>query len=263
MRILLAEDNAINRKVALKTLERMGYRAEAVGDGQAAVEALSQRRFDLVLMDVQMPVMDGIAATKRIRDGVRRSSTTRVPIIALTAHAMAEDREACLAAGMDDYLSKPIQPDKLAARHRALDATRRRAREEEPSLRDGESCRPCDRRATASVRCSTRACCLASLTATAKPPPRSSRSTSRTRPGRLRRTARGSGRRRRRRGTPAGSHAQGRFGQRRRGGPARGGLRRRAERRRRRSRRGRGLADRVEEELERLQEHLSRREVQS
>ncbi len=115
VRILLAEDNAINRKVALKTLERMGYTAEAVDDGLAAVEALSRRRFDLVLMDVQMPLMDGIAATRRIRDTASPILDHEVPIVALTAHAMADDRAACLAAGMNDYLSKPIQPDKLAA----------------------------------------------------------------------------------------------------------------------------------------------------
>ena len=114
-RILLAEDNAINRKVALKTLERMGYAAEAVDDGLAAVEALSRRRFDLVLMDVQMPLMDGITATRRIRDAASPILDHEVPIVALTAHAMADDRAACLAAGMNDYLTKPIQPDKLAA----------------------------------------------------------------------------------------------------------------------------------------------------
>ncbi len=114
-RILLAEDNAINRKVALKTLERLGYRAEAVDDGQAAVDALATRHFDLVLMDVQMPVMDGVAATRRIREKASPVLDHEVPIVALTAHAMADDRAVCLAAGMNDYLSKPIQPDKLAA----------------------------------------------------------------------------------------------------------------------------------------------------
>jgi PAS domain S-box-containing protein len=140
-RILLAEDNAINRKVALKTLERMGYRAESVEDGHAAVEALSQRRFDLVLMDVQMPVMDGITATKRIRDEASPVLDHRVPIVALTAHAMAEDREVCLAAGMNDYLSKPIQPDKLAA---VLERWMRRheGQEEEPSLGETEAVAP-------------------------------------------------------------------------------------------------------------------------
>ena len=115
VRILLAEDNPVNRKVGLKTLQRMGYYAEAVEDGQAAVDALSARRYDLVLMDVQMPVMDGMEATRHIRDAASPVLEHAVPIVALTAHARREDRDACIAAGMDDYLSKPIQPQALAA----------------------------------------------------------------------------------------------------------------------------------------------------
>ena len=115
LRILLAEDNAINQKVALRTLERLGYHAEVVEDGQAALDALGTRGFDLVLMDVQMPVLDGMAATRVIRDPASAVLDHSVPIVALTAHARPEDRTACLAAGMDDYLSKPLQPDKLAA----------------------------------------------------------------------------------------------------------------------------------------------------
>jgi PAS domain S-box-containing protein len=115
VRILLAEDNAINQKVALRTLERLGYHADVVDDGQAALDALGTGRFDLVLMDVQMPVLDGMAATRVIRDPSSAVLDHSVPVVALTAHARPEDRRACLAAGMDDYLSKPLQPDKLAA----------------------------------------------------------------------------------------------------------------------------------------------------
>ena len=86
-----------------------------MGDGQAALDALGRRRFDLVLMDVQMPVLDGMAATRMIRDPASAVLDHSVPVVALTAHARPEDRTACLAAGMDDYLSKPLQPDKLAA----------------------------------------------------------------------------------------------------------------------------------------------------
>ncbi|MBE3032775.1 MAG: response regulator, partial [Actinobacteria bacterium] len=115
VRILLAEDNPINQRVALKTLEKLGYRAEAVGNGAEALEALARQRYDLVLMDVQMPEMDGMEATRRIRDEHSAVRDHSVPIVALTAHAMKEDRDACLAAGMNDYLSKPIKPDELAA----------------------------------------------------------------------------------------------------------------------------------------------------
>ncbi|HZL63825.1 MAG TPA: response regulator [Thermoleophilia bacterium] len=115
VRILLAEDNQINQRVALKTLEKLGYRADAVDNGVDALHALAERRYDLVLMDVQMPRMDGIEATRRIRDEASDVKDHNVPIVALTAHAMAEDREVCLAAGMNDYLSKPIRPDELAA----------------------------------------------------------------------------------------------------------------------------------------------------
>jgi CheY-like chemotaxis protein/HPt (histidine-containing phosphotransfer) domain-containing protein len=115
VRILLAEDNLINQKVALKTLENMGYGADVVGSGVEAVRALGERRYDLVFMDVQMPEMDGLEATRQIRDPRSAVQDHDVPVVALTAHAMAGDRESCLAAGMSDYLSKPIQPDQLAA----------------------------------------------------------------------------------------------------------------------------------------------------
>ena len=114
MRILLAEDNPVNQRVVLKTLEKMGYGADAVANGSEALDALAREPYDLVLMDVQMSEMDGVEATRRIRDGGSVVRDHGVPIVALTAHAMAEDREACLAAGMDDYLSKPLRPDELA-----------------------------------------------------------------------------------------------------------------------------------------------------
>jgi CheY-like chemotaxis protein/HPt (histidine-containing phosphotransfer) domain-containing protein len=131
VRILLAEDNQINQRVALKTLEKLGYRADAVDNGADALHALAERRYDLVLMDVQMPQMDGIEATRRIRDEGSDVKDHRVPIVALTAHAMAEDREVCLAAGMNDYLSKPIRPDELAA---ALARWTVRRAEREPAV---------------------------------------------------------------------------------------------------------------------------------
>jgi GAF domain-containing protein/CheY-like chemotaxis protein len=112
LRILLAEDNAVNQKLALRLLERMGHRADVVGDGQAALDALEARDYDLVLMDVQMPELDGLEATRRLR---ARWPDRRVRVIGLTANAMAGDREACLAAGMDDYVSKPVRPETLGA----------------------------------------------------------------------------------------------------------------------------------------------------
>ncbi|RIH86063.1 response regulator [Calidithermus roseus] len=111
LRILLVEDNATNQKLALRLLERMGYRADVAGNGLEALQALERQTYDLVLMDVQMPEMDGLEATRHIR---QRWPQAPLFITAMTANAMEGDRELCLAAGMDDYLSKPIRPEALA-----------------------------------------------------------------------------------------------------------------------------------------------------
>jgi PAS domain S-box-containing protein len=111
LRILLAEDNAVNRKVALRLLERLGYGADVATNGLEAIDALERRPYDVVLMDVQMPVLDGLDASRRICE---RWPETRPRIIAMTANALPEDREACFAAGMDDYVAKPIRRDVLA-----------------------------------------------------------------------------------------------------------------------------------------------------
>jgi len=112
LRILLAEDNAVNQKLALRLLAQMGYQADVAGDGLQAIEAVERTRYDVVLMDVQMPELDGLEATRRIRT---RWPDLPLPIVAMTANAMAGDREACLAAGMTDYISKPIRPAELGA----------------------------------------------------------------------------------------------------------------------------------------------------
>jgi two-component system sensor histidine kinase/response regulator len=112
-RILLAEDNLVNQKVAIKALEKLGYSADTANDGAQALQATRERRYDLILMDVQMPIMDGMEATRQIRDAHSGSLNPAVTIVALTAHAMAGDKERCLNMGMDDYLAKPIKAAEL------------------------------------------------------------------------------------------------------------------------------------------------------
>jgi len=107
LRILVAEDNAVNRLVALRILEKEGHHVVLVEDGKKALEAVCAQTFDVVLMDVQMPEMDGLEATRAIRQ-YEKLTSAHIPIIALTAHAMSSDRERCLEAGTDDYISKPI-----------------------------------------------------------------------------------------------------------------------------------------------------------
>ena len=115
LRILVAEDNATNRKVALGLLQKRGHHVVAVEDGRRAVEALEQDRFDMVLMDVQMPGMNGLDATAAIRAREAAQGLPHTPIVALTAHAMKGDRERCLQAGMDGYVSKPVEAEELFA----------------------------------------------------------------------------------------------------------------------------------------------------
>ncbi len=110
LKILLAEDNAVNQKLAIRLLQQMGYRADVAGNGLEAIEAVERQKYDVILMDVQMPEMDGLEATREIR---KLKVAAQPRIIAMTANAMQGDREMCLAAGMDDYISKPIRIEEL------------------------------------------------------------------------------------------------------------------------------------------------------
>ncbi|HWO32145.1 MAG TPA: response regulator, partial [Candidatus Acidoferrum sp.] len=113
-RILLAEDNAVNQTLAVRLLEKRGYSVMVAGDGRSAVEAYEKHQFDVVLMDIQMPGMDGFEATAAIREKEKLTGG-HVPIIAMTAHALKGDQERCLSAGMDGYVSKPIRTSEFFA----------------------------------------------------------------------------------------------------------------------------------------------------
>jgi CheY-like chemotaxis protein len=113
LRILLVEDNAVNQLLATRLLERRGHSVTVAGNGKEALVVLEKGSFDLVLMDVQMPEMDGFEATAAIREKEKHFGN-HLPVIAMTAHAMKGDKERCLAAGMDDYITKPIRPEELA-----------------------------------------------------------------------------------------------------------------------------------------------------
>ncbi len=142
--VLVAEDNGIIQTLISKLLERRGYRADLVCNGREAVEAVQKKHDDLVLMDMQMPQMDGVTATRTIRG--LRGPKSKVPIIALTANALVGQREICLAAGMNGFLTKPIQPDALYEAILRLGRGQSDARRERTGGRPATKLRECDRR---------------------------------------------------------------------------------------------------------------------
>jgi signal transduction histidine kinase/HPt (histidine-containing phosphotransfer) domain-containing protein len=142
LRILLAEDNVVNQKVALRILERLGYRADIAANGLEVLEALERQHYDVVLMDVQMPEMDGEEATRRIHE--RLVVEERPRIVAMTAHALSGDRERYLEMGMDDYISKPVRVEELMA---ALE----RCRSEGEGVDDSSTTSPTEPQSTAAV----------------------------------------------------------------------------------------------------------------
>jgi CheY-like chemotaxis protein len=135
LRILLAEDNAVNQRLALRLLEKMGYSADVAANGLEAIQAVERQTYDLILMDVQMPEMDGLEATRQIVS--RWTKHERPRIVAMTADAMQEDRDRCLEAGMDHYLTKPVRNAELVA---AIEGTERR--DEPPAVSDGGPASP-------------------------------------------------------------------------------------------------------------------------
>ncbi len=112
--MLLAEDNAVNRILAARLLEKRGYEFQLAEDGQQALDILKTQRFDVLLTDIQMPVLDGFKLTAAIRKG-ESGASVQLPVIAMTAHALKGDKERCLSAGMDGYVSKPVRADELYA----------------------------------------------------------------------------------------------------------------------------------------------------
>ena len=148
LRILLAEDNVVNQKLALRLLAQMGYRADIAANGLEAIHAVERQTYDVVLMDVQMPELDGFEASREI---VRRWPRERRPrIVAMTANAMQGDRELCEAAGMDDYVAKPVRVEELVA---ALErsAPRRETAGANRGRRRGRSTGACIERLTATL----------------------------------------------------------------------------------------------------------------
>ena len=112
--VLLVEDNLLNQKFASATLRKQGHKIDIAENGRTAVEQFEKNEYDLILMDIQMPIMDGITASKKIREiENKRNSKSKVKILAVTAYAMENDRQKCLTAGMDEYLTKPFKPDEL------------------------------------------------------------------------------------------------------------------------------------------------------
>jgi CheY-like chemotaxis protein len=115
LRILVAEDNLVNQRLVLRLLEKRGHAVTLAANGLEALSALERHTFDLLLLDLQMPELDGLATAAAVREQERTHGGARLPIVALTAHAMRGDRERCLAAGMDGYLAKPLKPAELEA----------------------------------------------------------------------------------------------------------------------------------------------------
>ena len=113
LKILLVEDNIINQKVVLAFLKKLNYSVDVAENGKVAVQMLEKIRYDIIFMDIQMPIMDGYEATQIIRDNTSKVLWHSIPIVALTAHAMKHDKKSCLDAGMDDYLTKPVKAPML------------------------------------------------------------------------------------------------------------------------------------------------------